>query len=154
MVHKKEARCLMAATNETQVAPRVAGARLDWFWSYLSLFTSLGTIVCCALLLALVMLGLGAAWAALIADAPWLVVLSHHKNMVFAIAGSLIFGNLIYIHLIAPRLKAGAETCPIDEGPSACDGASRMNRITLWASAAIWLTGFSIAYVLPLAMGI
>jgi mercuric ion transport protein len=127
---------------------------LDWFWPYLALFTSLATIVCCALPLALVMLGLGASWAALISDAPWLVPLSQHKNLVFAIAGTLIVGNLTYVYLVAPRLKARAAACSIEQGPNACDVAGRVSRVTLWISAAIWLTGFSIAYLLPFAMGI
>jgi hypothetical protein len=144
----------VTAINETQVARGAASAKLGWFWSYLVLFTSLGTIVCCALPLALVMLGLGASWAALIAGAPWLVSLSRHKNLVFSIAGALIFGNLLYVYLVAPRLKGLGEACAIDADASACDVAGRISRLVLWASAAIWLTGFSVAYLLPLAIGI
>jgi len=133
--------------------PREPGASgLARLWSYLALFASVGTIVCCALPLALVMLGLGAAWAALIADAPWLVALSHHKGVVFTVAGTLIFSNLIYVYLLAPQLKGRSEACSIDAGANACDVASRVSQLALWASVAIWLIGFSVAYLLPLAM--
>jgi hypothetical protein len=117
-----------------------------------ALFTSLGTILCCALPLALVMLGLGATWAPLVSNVSWLVALSHHKKLVFALAGALILGNLVYVYGVAPRLRARGVTCGID-GLSACNTVSRLSRVAVWCSAAIWLAGFSVAYVLPLVMG-
>lgn len=144
----------MATISEAQTAPRPSGAALDSLWSYLSLFTSLGTLVCCALPLLLVLLGLGASAASLFSAAPWLVSLSMHKTGVFSIAGLLIFGNLVYVYALVPRLKQQGEACAIDAGPTACDSAGRMSRIALWASAAIWVVGFSVSYLLPLALGI
>src|SRR5881275_356872 len=58
--------------------------------NYLSLFTSLGTLLCCALPSLLVLLGLGATVATVLSSVPWLVSLSHHKVWVFAVAGVLI----------------------------------------------------------------
>jgi hypothetical protein len=49
--------------------------------SFLSLFTSFGTLLCCALPSLLVLLGLGATVASLLSAAPWLVSLSHHKTL-------------------------------------------------------------------------
>ena len=54
--------------------------------SYLSLFTSFGTLLCCALPSLLVLLGLGATVASFLAAVPSLVTLSRHKDWVFAIS--------------------------------------------------------------------
>jgi mercuric ion transport protein len=116
--------------------------------SYLSLFTSFGTLLCCALPSLLVLLGLGATVASVLTTAPWLVTLSHHKNWVFLISGLLIGGNFAYTYAIAPRIRA----CPTD-APGACDAASTLSRAVLWISAIIYLLGFFSAYLLgPLLM--
>src|SRR5947209_17484990 len=82
--------------------PRVGSGAL----SYLSLFTSLGTLLCCALPSLLVLFGLGATVASVLSEAPWLVTMSHHKNWVFIVAGFLISSNFVYIYVIAPKLQA------------------------------------------------
>jgi mercuric ion transport protein len=53
--------------------------------SYGSLFTSLGMLLCCALPSLLVLFGLGATVATVLADVPSLVTLSRHKHWVFLI---------------------------------------------------------------------
>src|SRR5437016_11513304 len=70
---------------------------------YLSLFTSLGTLLCCALPALLVLVGLGATVASVVSSAPWLITLSRHKNWTFAIAGLLITANFFYVFLVASR---------------------------------------------------
>src|ERR1700682_2717722 len=77
---------------------------------YLSLFTSFGTLLCCALPSLLVLLGLGATVASFLSAAPWLVTLSHHKNWVFLVSGVLVVSNIVYVYALAPRLQAQA--CP------------------------------------------
>lgn len=117
---------------------------------YLTLFTSLGTLLCCALPSLLVLLGLGATVASFLSAAPWLVALSHHKKIVFAVAGVLIGANFVYVYWLAPRLKvtqAAGEACPVDE-PSACAPASRASKVVLWISAGIYAVGFFTAFVL------
>ena len=115
--------------------------------SYLSLFTSLGTLLCCALPSLLVLFGHGATVASFLAAAPWLVTLSQHKIWVFAIAGSLIAGNFVYFYRVAPKLQAQGEACSPDD-PSACQTATRFSRIMLWISASIYAVGFFTAFVL------
>lgn len=115
--------------------------------NYLSLFTSLGTLICCALPSLLVFLGLGATVASFLSAAPWVVVLSRHKIWVFTIAGMLIGGNFLYVYFLAPRLRTQAKACRFD-GPTGCDNASRASRILLWVSAVIYLVGFCVAYLL------
>jgi mercuric ion transport protein len=115
--------------------------------SYLSLFTSLGTLLCCALPSLLVLVGLGATVASVLSEAPWLVAMSHHKNWVFLVAGALIFGNFVYVYAIAPRLQAQSGACDPSR-PSACQTASRLSRIVLWCSAVLYLIGCFSAYLL------
>ena len=120
--------------------------------SYLSLFTSFGTLLCCALPSLLVLLGLGATVASFLSAVPWLVALSRHKNWVFAVAGILIGGNLLYVYALAPRLRNAMEVCPVDER-NGCAAASRLSRIILWISAVIYAVGAFSAFALgPLLM--
>lgn len=119
---------------------------------YISLFTSLGTLICCALPALLVLLGLGATVASVLATAPWLVTLSRQKTWMFAIAGALIAANFIYVYRIVPRLQTAGAACP-PGAPDACARASRLSRVVLWVSAAIYGIGFFTAFLLgPLLM--
>ena len=49
----------------------------------LSLFTSLGTLFCCALPALFVVLGAGAVLAGILSSAPFLIVLSKYKVLLF-----------------------------------------------------------------------
>jgi len=136
----------MESTPQTQTAVT------NRLVSYLALFTSVGTLLCCALPSLLVLLGLGATVASFLSAAPWLVTLSRHKNWVFGVSGGLILGNLFYMYRVAPGLKRAGTTCPAD-APEACAGASRVNRVILWVSVAIYSVGLFSAYALgPLLM--
>jgi mercuric ion transport protein len=116
------------------------------------LFTSFGTLVCCALPSLLVLFGLGATVASFLSALQWLVTLSHHKNWVFIVAGALIGGNFLYVYMLAPRWQARGGACPPD-APDACAIASRMSRAVLWFSGAIYCIGAFSAYFLgPLLM--
>jgi mercuric ion transport protein len=113
--------------------------------SYLSLFTSVGTLLCCALPSLLVLAGLGASVASTLASLPWLVMLSKHKLLTFAVSGLLIALSFLNMHYLAPHLKANA--CAPDN-PSACEQASKFNKVLLSVSAAIYVVGFFSAYLL------
>lgn len=113
----------------------------------LSLFTSLGTLVCCALPSLLVLVGLGATVASVLAAAPWLVTLSHQKAWVFSGSGALIATNFAYVYALAPRLRGSSQSSPPDN-PSACAASDRVSRAILWASALIYVIGFFTAYIL------
>src|SRR5215467_7039533 len=102
-----------------------AKANTGGLTGYASLFTSLETLLCCALPSLLVFLGLGATVASIVSTAPWLITLSRHKNWTFTIAGVLIAANFVYRLGIAPKLQASGESCPVGEG-SACDTANRV----------------------------
>ena len=129
------------------------GAGRSAVLDYLSLFTSLGTLVCCALPSLLVLVGLGATLAGVLSTVPWLVTLSRHKVWVFLTAGALIAANFVFTYGLAPRLRARGAGCSAGIAPEACDTASGLSRTVLWISAAIYATGVFSAYLLgPLLM--
>jgi mercuric ion transport protein len=120
--------------------------------NYLSLFTSFGTLLCCALPSLLVLAGMGATVAGVLSAVPWLVTVSRHKNWVFTVSGVLIAFNFFYTYALAPRLRARGGACPVD-APQGCDAATTMSRVILWISAGIYSVGFFTAYLLgPLLM--
>jgi mercuric ion transport protein len=113
-------------------------------FNYLSLFTSLSTLLCCALPSLLVLLGLGATVASALSFLPFLVTLSHHKKSVFALSGILIALSFAQTYCVSARIK---NACPPDD-PEACNTASRFSRIMLWISAVIYAMGFFAAFIL------
>lgn len=122
------------------------------FLSYLSLFTSFGTLLCCALPSLLVLVGLGATVATVLSSAPWLVALSRNKQWVFLISGLLIGANFVYLYKIVPGLRPDGAAC-LPEAPETCDTAGRFSRVTLWISAIIYAVGLFTAYFLgPILM--
>lgn len=114
--------------------------------SYCSLFTSLSTLLCCALPSVLVLLGLGATVASMLSALPWLVTLSKHKPWTFGISGVLIAVSFVNMYWIVPRLTRG-ESCNAHD-PTACGRASRISKVLLWTSAVIYAAGFFVAYAL------
>jgi hypothetical protein len=115
--------------------------------SYLALFTSLSTLLCCALPSLFVLFGLGATVASVLSQAPWLVTMSHHKHWMFLIAGLLISGNFVYLYAVAPKLQAKKGACDPND-PVACQTSSRLSRLVLWYSAVLYLIGCFTAYLL------
>src|SRR6202162_6232603 len=85
--------------------------------NYFSLFTSLGTLLCCALPSLLVLVGLGASVASMLSFIPWLVTLSRHKQWTFSISGILIALSFVNMYYIAPRIRP--EQCTA-EHPTEC----------------------------------
>src|SRR3954454_22141307 len=118
-------------------------ARSGWL-NYFSLFTSLSTLLCCALPSLLVLLGLGATVASVLSTVPWLVTLSRHKGWTFAISGTLIALSFVNTYHFAPKFR---RECAADD-PNACADVSKMSKVLLWVSAGIYSFGFFVAYVL------
>jgi len=113
--------------------------------SWLTLFASGGTLICCALPIILVTLGLGATVAAFTSSFPLLVTIAQHKIWVFAGSGALLLlsGWLMY--------RPG-RACPADpELGRLCDKTQVWNRRIYWTSVTLWGIGFVAAYLaLPL----
>jgi mercuric ion transport protein len=113
--------------------------------NYFSLFTSLSTLLCCALPSLLVLLGLGTSVVSVLSFMPCLATLSRHKQWTFGLSGILIALSFVNMYYIAPRIRA--KQCSADD-PSACEEASRLSIILLWVSAGIYSVGVFVAYVL------
>jgi len=114
------------------------------FTSYLSLFTSFGTVLCCALPSLLVSIGLGATFAGFIGVFPQVVWLSQNKLLVFNISGILILMSIasLYSQRNAP--------CPIDpEQAKACTTARKWSIRITYVSVFLWSLGALFAFILP-----
>ena len=108
----------------------------------LSLFTSFGTLVCCALPVLMVKLGMGAALAGLIGAAPWITVISDYKLTIFVVAGVLL---LIAAFMVWYTRNA---PCPVDSAKAkACSRMRYLSRIILGASIIIYIVGFFFAFL-------
>lgn len=111
---------------------------------WLSLFTSSGTLVCCALPALLVALGAGAALSSLVSAVPALVALSEYKETVFGFAGVILAlgGWLQWRSRFAP--------CPLDPLlAQACTRTRQQSRWLYGISLSIYAVGGFFAFVLP-----
>jgi len=107
----------------------------------ISLFSSFGTLICCALPALLVSLGAGAVLAGLITNFPQLIFLSKYKIYVFSVAGLLITisGYMLWVNRNAP--------CPID--PMAAKLCNRLRKLSIYIyffSLIIFITGLFFAF--------
>src|SRR5215471_12314730 len=110
---------------------------------FLTILSSFSTLLCCALPVALVSLGAGAALAAVVTAVPQLVWLSEHKIQLFVLAGVMLVlsGVSAYRNRNAP--------CPAD--PVQAKSCIRLRRWTariFYVSAAMYVIGFLFAFVL------
>ncbi|MEP1305394.1 MAG: hypothetical protein ABJK11_03925 [Balneola sp.] len=108
--------------------------------SYLALFTSTGTLICCALPSALAAIAGGAAVTSMITNFPWLVPLSANKGWIFLGSGVLLVltGVLIY----KPK---GKMACSITGG-NGCEIAGTFTKTMFWISIFIFSIGAFFAY--------
>ena len=113
--------------------------------AFLSLFTSTGTLICCALPAALVALGAGATLSTLISAVPGLVWVSEYKDEVFVFAGVMltVSGWLQWRSRFAP--------CPVDAAQrNACLRTRRSSALVYGASVLVFIVGGFFAFILPL----
>jgi hypothetical protein len=112
--------------------------------SVVSLFTSSGTLICCALPALLVTLGAGAALSSLVSIFPQLVWLSEHKDGVFSVAGvALALAGWL-------QWRARFEPCPTDPAlAAACMKTRRTSQWIYGISVAIFLVGAFFAFAAP-----
>ena len=113
----------------------------------LSLFTSVGTLLCCALPTLLVFLGLGATVASVVASVPFLVPLSRQKAWMFAVAGALIAAGFAYRRWLAPGFLARQLACAPDD--PRCRALDRLSGALLWIATGFYVVGAAVAYGLP-----
>ncbi len=108
----------------------------------LTLFTTSGTLICCALPILLVTFGLGSAVVAMTTAVPFLITLTQYKIWVFAFSGLMLLVSGLVLY------RPGRH-CPSDpELGAACSLADRWNHRIYWTSVIIWGIGFTAAYLL------
>ena len=113
--------------------------------NYLSLFTSSGTIICCALPALLVSIGAGAALSSFITVFPQLVILSIYKIPIFIGAFiMLIIAGMLQYH-------ASGLPCPADKKQAyACMQTRKVSMIIYSTSIGIFIIGLLFAFIIPL----
>jgi hypothetical protein len=110
----------------------------------LALFTSFGTLICCALPALFVALGMGAAVAGLVSAVPQLVWLSEHKAWVFGGSGAMIVAAAL-MHYAARNAP-----CPADPAQArACARLRTFSTAVLGVAIVAWAIGAFVAYVAP-----
>jgi hypothetical protein len=117
----------------------------DGFINYLTLFGSMGTLICCALPSLLVSLGMGAVLAGLASNLPGLIWVSENKGLVFFLAGSMLLMNglLLWRNRNAP--------CPIDpQLRQACMSGRKTSKLIYFFSLFVFGVGFFFAHVTTL----
>lgn len=115
--------------------------------SLLALFTSSGTLICCAIPALLVAVGAGAALSSLIATVPQLVWFSEHKAVVFLTAGIMLAVSGV-LQWQARRLP-----CPADPALAhACQRTRRTSLMVYFLSVSIFSIGGFFAFIAPLIL--
>ncbi len=113
----------------------------------LALFSSSGTLICCALPIVVAALAGGAALSSMVSLFPFLVTLSQYKNAIFIFSGSMIALNG---YLSFKPLKEIA--CDVESGEVGCEVAGKYNRKMFYISLGIFSVGVLTAYLLgPIA---
>jgi hypothetical protein len=114
------------------------------FLSFLILFSSTSTLVCCAIPALLVSLGMGAALVGIIGSFPQLVWFSENKVIVFSFGALLLLAG----GLMQWRIKN--ESCPVDPVlGEACKTTRDWSRVVYFISLALYLIGAFFAFFAP-----
>lgn len=112
--------------------------------SFLSLFASSSTLICCALPSIFVLLGAGATFASLVTTFPFLIVLSQYKVQItiFAFIMLSVSGYVNYKTYYMP--------CPADpELGKTCMRTRRRSRYLYYLSAALFVFATIFTYIVP-----
>lgn len=113
--------------------------------SFLTLFTSASTLLCCALPAVLVSLGMGAAFSGFLSQFPQLIWISENKVAVFAVAAVCLTVAGFF------QWRAQYEPCPIDPKlRDACMWSRRWGLRLYLASLGLFLVGFFFGFLVTL----
>ena len=108
----------------------------------LTVLSSFGTLLCCALPALLVSIGAGAVLASLTTVVPQLVWISEHKIPLFAFAGFMLVLSGISSY------RSRSAPCPAD--PAQAKSCLRLRRLSVrifYFSSVIYLIGFFFAFL-------
>jgi len=110
--------------------------------SWIALFSATGTLLCCALPILLVSMGFGAVVASLTSALPMLVTLAEYELWMFT-------GSAVILAIAAGVLWLRPQECPNDPLlAQRCAQARIWNRRVFWVAAAVWMVGFTAAFLL------
>ncbi len=112
--------------------------------SLLTLFSSGGTLICCALPALLVSLGAGAVMASLVSSVPQIVWFSEHKLGVFIFAGVMLaISGLL-------QWQARSLPCSSDKLLAELCNKTRVNSLRIYVfSVCVFLIGGFMAFIAP-----
>lgn len=110
--------------------------------SYLSLFSSFGTLLCCAIPSTLVLLGFGASVASFVGEFPQFIWLSDHKEWVFVTSFFMLFISYL------SQKYSQKMSCPVDKKVD-CQKAKGWARALWPVTLGLNAIGFVYAFVLP-----
>lgn len=112
--------------------------------TFFSLFGSMSTLLCCALPVTLVTLGMGASFANLTGALPQIIWLTERKEMLFVITGILLL--ISYLSIKSSQQRA----CPIDQSQrEVCESTKNYTLIIFWISTAFFIIGLCFSYIIP-----
>ncbi len=114
----------------------------NWLTAWLSLFTSFGTLVCCAIPSLLVALGMGATLVGVLGSFPQLIWLSEQKIWLFATSLIMLVGTFFV------RRWAADRPCPI-EARESCERTKRWSGRIFWTAVIINFFGIVFTFILP-----
>lgn len=112
------------------------------FVSWLGLFSSFGTLICCAIPSTLVLLGFGATMASFLGNFPQLIWLSENKGIVFGVSFLMLSVSF------AAQRYSQSQVCPIDKKED-CEKTKDWSKPLFWISFGINVVGSFYAFVLP-----
>ena len=114
--------------------------------SFFSLFSSMSTLICCALPALLVSIGLGTTMVGLVTTFPQLIWLSENKFLIFT-SSFIMLAISVYMQYRARFLP-----CPIDQYEArACAYARLWSKWVTIFSIIVWTIGVTFA-LLPLIL--
>jgi len=112
--------------------------------SFLTLFASLSTLICCALPALFVTLGLGASLASFLGNYPQLIWLSENKTVVF------VFAGIMLVLTGAIRQRSISNSCPPDARLAlVCKETKTASAWIFYFSVGVYLVGAFFAFVAP-----
>jgi hypothetical protein len=112
--------------------------------TWMTLATSAGTLICCALPALLVALGAGAVLASVVSVVPQLVGISEYKIEVFVLAAMMLSVAGVL------QWRAKSLPCPIDPAlRDACMRGRKISLVVYLVSVAIFAIGGFFAFIAP-----
>ena len=107
----------------------------------LALFTSISTLLCCALPIVLVGFGVGSVVATVTLQLPFLVTLSYYKPVLFGTSAGLLGLSAWFIWR--------KQECSVDPMLAArCQKINGIEKKVFWTALFLWMIGLIASYLL------